>query len=370
MAVTSSADSGPEHGMTTPTFSIVVPTARRPEILRQTLTALVGVDFDPTRFELVVVDDALDPRTEGVVKALRPSTPTVTLVSQDRLGVVRARNVGETHSDGGLTLVSHERRGVARARNVGARHAAGDLLLFCDDDILVEPSHLVQHLATRNAHGDALIAGVSETSARAIATLSRTPFGRFRINIERGFRETSAFPHHADWCIEPPVLSAANLCLRRDLFLELGGFDDTFRTGAEDHEFSLRARLAGHPLLLDPRIRCIHDDDWLTLADCCRREERNASGMPLLARRHPNEYMASAYVRENTPIAVGDPPSLMAKKLGKQVLASEPTLTWLRRLTEALGRLPVPERLLWRIYRVVLGLYLFRGFREAWTSAS
>jgi len=61
-------------------------------------------------------------------------------------------------------------------------------------------------------------------------------------------------------------LAPGNLSLCRDLFWEIGGFDEDFPVaGAEDQEFSLRARAAGCRLVLDTRIVCDHNDNRLTL---------------------------------------------------------------------------------------------------------
>jgi GT2 family glycosyltransferase len=262
-------------------------------------------------------------------------------------------------------LTAQHQRGAASARNRGARLAGGDLLLFLDDDILVEPDHLHRHLMSRDRHGDAIVNGAWEFAPHVLRALRGTPFGRFRIELERRFQATEA--SLTDGCIEQASLGSWNLALRRELFWELGGFDEQFPVaGAEDQDFSLRARADGCLLLLDRGIRCLHNDNRLSLRSYCMREERSAQTMPFLARKYPDEFGEVPYVRENRPISRRDPPRLVVKKLLKSVLASGPALETLHRLTELLETAHVSERLLRRAYRPSLGLHLFRGFRRTW----
>ncbi len=330
--------------MTDPTFSIVVPTYQRPDALRQTLTAMLGFDYAPSRFEVIVVDDGPDEVNARVIDA------------------VRDRGVH-------LVLETQHRRGAASARNRGARVAEGDWVLFCDDDIISPPSHLLQHLAAHQRHRDAAVAGNWELAPELASELRQTPFGRYRMAFERRFvTEARGDPLDGDGHrLRVPLVSAADLSLRRDLFWSIGGFDEDFPlAGAEDQDLSLRARAAGAVLVLDTSIRCFHHDRHLSLEAYCRREERNARTMSLLVRKHPAQVGESAYARENRPIAEGDSPRLAAKKLLKVVLAAKPVLRLLHRLTRACEAGGAPEPLLDRLYTALLALHINRGFRRSW----
>lgn len=327
-----------------PTFSIVVPTFRRPDALGETLAAILRLDYRNDRYEVIVVDDGADDETARVVKRLRGG------------GVE-------------LMLEAQPHRGAARARNRGARLATGEMLLFCDDDVILDPPYLRLQLSARERHGDAVISGTWRFSPTAIEALERSPFGRYRIALERGFREhTGGRPLDGDPCrLVMPLLGSGNLAVRRDRFWEIGGFDEDFPVaGAEDQDFSMRARAAGALLLLDTNIHCFHNDNRLTLREYCAREERSAQTMPYLARKYPTELSQTAYVRENCPIRAGDPPLLVMKKLIKAVLAGKAVLELLHRFVDLAEAAHGPERLLRRLYRTLLGIHLFRGFRQSW----
>jgi GT2 family glycosyltransferase len=329
--------------MADPTFSIVVPTFRRPEALRETLTALLALDYDRSRYELIVVDDGADDVTGEVLRGLRGGGVEITLDAQHQ-------------------------RGVATARNRGARLAQGELLLFCDDDIVVDRAHLHRQLSARERYGDPIVNGAWEFAPRTLSALEATPFGRFRIELERRFQEEAMGTVRDDGCVEMPMLGSWNLALRRELYWQIGGFDEEFPVaGAEDQDFSLRARAAGCLLLLDTDIRLMHNDNRLSLRSYCAREERNAQTMPFLARRWPEEFGIAPYVLENRPIRRGDSTRLAMKKLLKTVLATKPALAALHRLTSLLERVSAPDQLLRRFYTALLGLHLFRGFRGTWS---
>jgi GT2 family glycosyltransferase len=321
-----------------------VPTFRRPAALRETLAALLALDYARGRYEVIVVDDGADEMTARLVDRL------------DDRGV-------------SVTLATQYRRGAACARNEGARHAGGEWVLFCDDDVLVPPLHLLAHLATHGRHRDAVVAGACELAPAVVAALRATPFGRYQIALERRFaREALGEALDGDpGCLRMPLLSAADLSLRRELFWSIGGFDEDFPlAGAEDQDLSLRARAAGALLVMDTKIRCLHNDNRLSRRAYCEREERSASTMPVLVRKHPAELAETPYARENRPIEAVDPPLLMAKKLLKRVLATRPMLDALHGLAGAGEAARAPERLLRRLYSVLLGLHLFRGFRSTW----
>ena len=332
--------------MTDPTFSIVVPTFRRPHALHESLNALLALDCRSDRYEVIVVDDGADDSTSEVVYAFRDRDVSVKLVAQLR-------------------------RGAATARNRGARAAGGELLLFCDDDIVVPPDHLLGHLAAHRRDERAFVAGPWEFAPAVAQALGATPFGRYRLDLEdRYLRESRGEPLDGHPGIfQMALVSSANLSVRRDIFWEVGGFDEDFPfAGTEDQDLSLRARAAGARLLLDTRLHCFHNDQRLTLRAVCEREERGARTVPFLARKHPAVFAKAPYVEENRPIRACDPPRLVLKKLIKASLSRGPLLELLHQITHLCEAARVPERLLRRLYTTLLALHLFRGFRTTWQS--
>src|SRR5688500_17457360 len=105
-------------------ISVVVPTYKRPELLRRCIEALLRQDIDPCSFEVVVADDGPWPCTRDIVAALAIDT------------LVPLRYVPVTAT-----------QGPAAARNAGWRAAKAPILAFTDDDCIPEPDWLRHGLA-------------------------------------------------------------------------------------------------------------------------------------------------------------------------------------------------------------------------------
>jgi glycosyltransferase involved in cell wall biosynthesis len=323
-----------------PTVSIVVPTFRRPGALASTLAALLELDYPPTRCEIVVVDDASDSATEKVARELADAEMPVSYRAQPNSGA-------------------------ATARNHGARVADGELLLFCDDDILLAPSHLRLLRETRDAFSDPLVNGALRFSRHVETKLQETPFGRYRLALDRRFQaEADGRPLGQD-CFQADLLTACNLGVGRQQFWDLGGFDEAFPyAGAEDQALSLRASRSGTGLVRNHRIQVEHNDQALTFAQFCVREEKSAQTFAVLVDRFPDQAARPLFAR-NSPLSRHDRPAVAARKLAKAALSRRPLLAGLHRVVGILESRPVSERLLRRAYRVVVGLHIFRGVRTA-----
>lgn len=100
--------------MSAPFFSVIVPTHRRPELLRRALSSVLGQSCRD--FELVVIDDAGDAATAlAAAELLRPADTFL-------------RRAGAP--------------GPAGSRNAGLDLARGEWIVFLDDDDALMPGHL------------------------------------------------------------------------------------------------------------------------------------------------------------------------------------------------------------------------------------
>ncbi len=179
----------------------VVPTHRRPDTLRQTLRSVAAqreVDL-----EIIVVDDADDPRTHEVANS----------IDADRLKVID-NTFGAS---------------AASSRNVGLGHASGRWVAFCDDDDLWAPHKLRRQL-------DELHRSSADWSCTGAVTvgpdLRSIGHERFDPHDERTMR---------DWNLVPG--GGSSVMASADVLRELGGFDESL-SNMEDWE--LWIRLADH----------------------------------------------------------------------------------------------------------------------------
>lgn len=136
-------------------------------------------------------------------------------------------------TDAGARVLPGAHLTIAALRNLGASHARGDWLAFVDADVEVPPTWLTLWLQLRQA-------GRADVLALACDTPVQAPwFARAwqRRTLSGGLGE-----QRREW------LPTANLCLPRDWFERVGGFDERLRTG-EDKDLGLRLNKAGARLL-------------------------------------------------------------------------------------------------------------------------
>jgi len=194
-----------------PTVSVVVPSCGR-ESLRACLLALSRQKH--SGFEVLVVDDG--------------SPDPVTRES------VTANDVFE------LRIIRQENAGPAAARNHGAREARGTILAFTDDDCLPLPEWLSTLCAELKQHPDALVGSLTFNGLPENSWSSAS-----QLIIDLVYDHFNRDPTNAYF------LASNNLACRRDLFLEIGGFDTDFpKAGAEDRDFCDRWRMTKRPIRL------------------------------------------------------------------------------------------------------------------------
>ena len=210
-------------------LSVVIPTYRRPELLRRCLESLQRQDLDQSRFEVVVVDDGSGDATADVLAA---ATGNVVALTQPR------------------------NAGPAAARNRGIHEATGDLVLFLDDDVATAPDLLSTHLAIHARRNDPMLGVLGRIDWDPALTV--TPFMHWL--------DTSGLQFAYDtWLTEGPVeppysaFYTANLSMRRDLLIAENGFDERFPYPAfEDIELAFRLTNRGFHLDYQPSARGFH----------------------------------------------------------------------------------------------------------------
>lgn len=208
-------------GVSTPLFSVIVPTYNRPESLRLCLESLARLEYPRDHFEVIVVDDGSPQRLDAVIEPFGRH--------------LRA------------DLVSQQNAGPAAARNAGARCAAGRYLAFTDDDCRPEPDWLAAILARLTASPNSLVSGRRRTcaprslSAEASQTVADAAYSYYQRFPERG-----------------QFVSTSNLAVPVDRFHALGGFDARFRY-SEDRDFGARWREAGFSIIYAPEAVVCHD---------------------------------------------------------------------------------------------------------------
>ena len=328
-------DASRAEGGVPPEASVIVTTRERREALLATLRALATQTVPPDAYEVVVVDDG---STDGTYDA-----------------------VASLEVPYGLRVLRHpQRRGVAAGRNTAIREAGGRVLILLSDDLLVPEGFVAAHLAALARHPGAWVVG----GFRQLPSLRETPFGRYLDDLEDAFTEArKRAPIGPDlWALHWPT--ARNLSLPRADFEAVGPFDERFRSTCEDQDLAERARAAGIRFLYDASIDCLHNDQAGDLLRCCRAQRRGTHDTALFCAKHPERHGDSPFARANGPWSTRDGVWLAAKKGAKWLLSRDPMLRLLDVAVPWLERARLPEPLLRRAYRALIGLHIFRGWRE------
>jgi glycosyltransferase involved in cell wall biosynthesis len=141
--------------------------------------------------------------------------------------------------------------GPGRARNFGARAAKSDILLFIDSDVAIPPDAAGRIAAIFEADSalDALF-GSYDDAPEATNFLSQVK------NLMHHFVHQSARE-------EASTFWGACGAVRRELFLALDGFDESYRQPSiEDVELGYRLKQAGRKMLLCKSLQVKHLKRW------------------------------------------------------------------------------------------------------------
>jgi glycogen synthase len=240
---------GAAPAQTLPPVSIVVNTLDRAPRLRKLLASLRHLDYPA--FEVVVVNGPSTDETDAVLAEFA-----------DDIKVVRCPD-----------------RNLSRSRNLGIAAAAGELIAFIDDDALPATpgwltaivSPLVGQPAAGGVGGPVLRGDSAELEFDAGAT---TDYG-MQILTRSDVSALATDPDGRRWTRR---VAGCNCVFRRNVLLEIGGFDETFTYYLDETDVCLRTTRRGHAILDAPTApvrhysaasalrRSFHDLDWAVIA--------------------------------------------------------------------------------------------------------
>lgn len=221
-----------------PLISIVMPTCRRPALLRRAIRSVVTQTFE--RFELIVVDDGCDEETVEIVKSFQ---------------------------DERIVLVRHERnRGAAAAYNTGIRASRGEWVSFLDDDDEYLP-HFMETTLEFLRRADPPVGFVWS----GIQWVMDTPEGEFPTG--RTYWPPHFQSREQAICAATSIGNGHGLTVRRTALENAGYYDESYPV-CEDTEFLFRlAPRAAFAVIPEPLVK-IHRHEGGQLTDSGRRALR------------------------------------------------------------------------------------------------
>jgi glycosyltransferase involved in cell wall biosynthesis len=164
-------------------ISVVIPTYRRPQLLKNCLNALLQQKFDKTQYEIIVVSDGPDPDTKKIFDDLAGyNSPVLTFSPLP------------------------QKKGPAAARNYGWLNARGKIIAFTDDDCLPDAYWLKEIVANCNPEENVALTG------KVVVPVGKRP---------TDYEQNTANLQTADFI-------TANCACTKNALIKAGGFDEQF----------------------------------------------------------------------------------------------------------------------------------------------
>jgi glycosyltransferase involved in cell wall biosynthesis len=227
-------------------LSVVIPTYRRPDLLKRCLSALAAQTLDPRLYEVVVVDDGASLGTWKTVRAVAAAAP---------IPAIRY-------------FAAPSRKGPAAARNLGWRAARGGIIAFTDDDCIPCSDWLAEGYAM--FHDPA----VSGSWGRIVVPLPEQPTDH-DLNTKG---------------LERSPCATANCFYTQPALASVGGFDERFTAAwREDSDLQFTLLERGGRLLPCEQAVVVHPTrpaSW----GISLRQQRNNVFNALLFKKHPGLY--------------------------------------------------------------------------------
>ena len=210
-----------------PDVTVIVLNFNGKDYLGDCLDSLLALDYPSDRLEIMVVDNGSVDRS---VSFVRQAYPTVRL------------------------LELPENRGFAAGNNAGAQAARGAYLAFLNNDMRVDPRWLIEMVEAMQTADDVVCVGarILTWDGNGIDFVGGT------LNFHgMGFQPVDMV-NASEGVHEVLFACGGAMLIRRDIFLESGGFDESFFAYFEDVDLGWRLWVLGYRVLFAPRAVAYH----------------------------------------------------------------------------------------------------------------
>jgi serine acetyltransferase/GT2 family glycosyltransferase len=237
-----------------PRLSVVIPTYQRAERVARLVGQLAAQSLPPDAFEVIVIDDG------------SPDDP------RPRLSAVKT----PFH----LVVERQPNQGPAAARHRGVELARGEIVLFLDDDMILAPRLLEEHLAVHERTPRAVVNGCIRPSEQLAALAIFERFHAQKLDrYSADLRASGRAPRGTEVC-------TGNVSMRRDDYFAVGGFDrDLGRS--EDAELGVKLEAAGAAIRFSDAAYTIHDSEHTDLEGWLRRAYNYGLFERRIGKKHP-----------------------------------------------------------------------------------
>lgn len=243
------------------TVAVIVPARNGARVLPGCLRALRRQDYPPESYEVIVVDDASTDRTpalvrEEIARDWQEDAPRLRLIEQSWSGAGAARN-----------------RAVTESR--------ADVVLFTDADCEPVPDWISAMMRPFAEAGADCVAGGYLTHQRGwVARLAQADFEQRYRRLASYDSVDVAFTHAAAY--------------RREVFVELKGFDERMPNDGDDLELAYRLSQTGRRIVYAPDGLVFHLHPE-TLVQYARKKFGRGFWRTLVYKRYPDKVAQDTY---------------------------------------------------------------------------
>lgn len=215
-----------------PTYecSVIIPVWNRYELTRQCVEALARTT-NGVSWELVVIDNHSTDDTASFLSGLGGDVQIIT---------------------------NQENFGFAKACNQGAQAARGKYLVFLNNDTIPQQGWLKPLVSEVEEHSEVGIVGSKLLFPDGSIQHAGVVFMRSLLRPYHIYRSASSADSGVNQRREFQAVTAACMLIRRELFEEAQGFDESFVNGLEDVDLCLKVREKGYHVIYQPRSVVYH----------------------------------------------------------------------------------------------------------------
>jgi len=195
--------------------------------------------------------------------------------------------------------------GFGQGCNFGVGKSDGDYILFLNPDARVEPDSIHSMMEVLASDEKAAAVGpqlLSPDGSRMPSYRFTPDFGRLLFSRKSPLSHLSLFSRMKqryiglpmDELSEVEVIPATAMLVRKEAFLEIGGFDERFFMYAEDFDLCVMLRKRGFKVYHQPKARVYHDWGNGAVADIRKLNiEHNRSIFRFYRKHYPNNIFRS-----------------------------------------------------------------------------
>lgn len=191
-------------------ISVIIPTYNRKDLLIRLVNSLYNSECSKELYEVVIIDDGSSDGTADMLKHLQSSYSN-------------------------LFYKTIKNSGPGISKNIGVELSRGRIVAFLDDDCLVDKSWFVEirECLLKNNGPDFVFGKI----------LPYLPFG---------------YPFFHTWDLRGQHITTCNAAMKKDLFIEIGGFDPVLSYWAEDCDFVARLKRSGKEIIYNQNMIITH----------------------------------------------------------------------------------------------------------------